>query len=255
MESWVTFPDKAADFKNQLEWLGGALDQLNNLRMIWPLSRPQTLEREELEKTIYFSEHDLLAYEDVFKYKDIYAKDIPFSVSGAEAVKYGISDGCTTATKTFIVLAKAAGIENIRFVATGCTSNYNQACPIKNGARQFGVTISGHFFALVKIEDKWALVNCTYFNPHAAHEQNRYEILFSLDGLDLSPEMLNLRILRIPSFQKEGICQNRLYVQAIGKHHSDDLDVENYEALMNLSVSGDRNCTTCRYDLFEYLIY
>lgn len=250
MESWVTSPGEAQEFKSQLEWLDGALDQLNRIRMIWPLSQTQTLKREGLEKAIFYGKHDLQAYENVFKKKDIYARDIPFAVSGAEAVEFGISDGCTTATKKFIVLAKAAGIKNIRFVCTGCTSNYNGACPVKGQSRQPNVTINGHFFALVKIEDRWALVNCTYFNPHAIDEQNRYETFFSLDGLDFSPENLKLRILKIPSFQKEEICQSQLYVIAVGKHCDDDLDVENYEALMNLSVSGDRNCSTCRYNNF-----
>lgn len=250
MGSWVTNPDEAEEFKRQLNWLEEALEQLNRVRMIWPLSQSEDLKREELEKEVFYGKHDLLVYENVFKKKDIYARDIPFSVSGAEAVEYGIIDGCTTSTKTFIVLAKAAGLEEIRFVATGCTSNYNQACPVKDRPRQSDVTISGHFFALTKIEDRWALVNCTYFNPQSPYEETRFEILYSLDGLDVSPEMLKLRILKIPSFQKDEICQNSLYVMAVGDHNNDDLNIENYDALMNLSVSGDRDCSTCKYNNF-----
>ena len=250
MERWVTAPQEAQEFKGQLEWLESALDQLNRLRMIWPLSQTQELERKELEKEIFYGKHDLQAYENVFRKKDIYARDIPFAVSGAEAVEFGISDGCTTAAKTFIVLAKAAGIDDIRFVCTGCTSNYNDACPVHGQTRNQEVTINGHFFALVKIDGKWALVNCTYFNLQAVNEQACYEIFFSLEGMDFSPENLKLRILKIPSFQKEEICQKRLYVIAVGADCNDDLDVENYEALMNLSVSGNRDCSTCRHISF-----
>jgi len=28
------------------------------------------------------------------------------------------------------------------------------------------------------------------------------------------------------------------------------MDIENWEALMNMSVCGDRNCPTCKYDRF-----
>lgn len=253
IQSWITYPEKAEEFKRDLEWAIKGLEQLNKLRSIWPLSQEQSSRREELEELIFFGGHDLLVYENVIKKKNIYARDLPFAVSGSEAVEYGISDGCTTATKTFIVLAKAAGIEEIRFVGTGCTSDYNRACPTIGVNRDSNVTINGHWFALVRIQDRWALVNCTYFNSNSIYESGRYEILYELDGMPILPETLMLKVLRIPSFQREDICHNRLYVQCVGMDQNDDHDVENHEALMNMSVSGDRDCPICQYSQFQAL--
>ncbi len=253
IQSWITYPDNAEEFKRNMEWASNSLEQLNKLRTIWPLSQAQSSQREQLEETIFYGKHDLLVYANVIKKKDIYSRDLPFAVSGAEAVEYGIADGCTTATKTFIVLAKATGIEEIRFVGTGCTSDYNRACPVVGINRDPAVTINGHWFALVKIQDRWALVNCTYLDPYSTNEASRYEILYELDGMPILPETLMLKVLRIPSFQREDICQNRLYVQCVGNDQDDDHNVENHEALMNMSVSGDRDCSICQYAQFEAL--
>ena len=250
MESWVQDSRVAVEFRRQIDWLKTSIGQLDKLRNLWPLSREASQRMEDLQKTVFFAEHDLQVFENVIRTKGLYPRDVPFAVSGAEAVEYGISDGCTTATKAFIVLAKAAGIENIRFVATGCTSDFNRACPVKGISRDMNVTISGHFFALVKILDRWALVNCTFLNSYGIDENSRYEIFYELEGQVVSPETLKPMILKIPSFQKESICQNRLYVIGIGANSQDDMDIENWEALMNMSVCGDRNCPTCKYDRF-----
>jgi hypothetical protein len=250
METWVQDPQAAADLRAQVDWLKTSIRQLDRLRRLWPLSREASQRLEDLQEMVFYDDHDLQVFENVIGRKDIYPRDVPFAVSGAEAVEYGISDGCTTATKAFIVLAKAAGIQNIRFVATGCTSDYDRACPAKGRSRDLNVTISGHFFALVEILGRWALVNATYLNSFGLDEASRYEIFFELEGQIVTPETLKLMILRIPSFQKESLCQNRLYVIGIGADAEDDMDIENWDALMNMSVCGDRNCPTCKYDPF-----
>lgn len=255
IQSWIESPEEAEEFRIYLEWLTNALEYLNKLRSLWPLSHEETVNREDLSKQIFYGEHDLRVFEDVIKKKNIYSKDLPFAVSGAEAVEFGIRDGCTTFTKTFIVLAKAAGLEEIRAVTSGCTSDYNRACPFEGVERDPGVTINGHWFALVKIEGEWALVNCTYFNPYASLESDRYEIFFTLDGEEVSPANLMLKVLKIPSFQEQGICQNRLYVEGVGVDKDDDLDVENFEAKMNLAVSGDRECRICLYSQFTAVLF
>jgi len=253
IKSWVSNPEEAEKFKSKLKWASQNLEQLNRLRLIWPLSQEQSNQREELEKLLFYGNHDLNVYENVISKKNIYPQDLPFVVSGSEAVEYKIADGCCTTTKTFIVLAKAAGIENIRFVGSSCTSDYNDACPIIGYNRDPDVTINGHWFALVKIQEKWALVNCTYFNSYSQNEFSRYEILYKLDGLPIVPEHLLLKVLIIPSFQDNDTCHNRLYVKCVGENKDDDHDVENYEALMNISVSGDRDCPICKYPLFPAL--
>lgn len=252
IQSWIEDPIKAEEFRNHLDQLKKELDILNLKRKTELLSEEEIQKRKDLQKSIFFGEHDLRVYQDVFKKKSIYPADLPFVVTGSEAVEYGIQDGCTTFTKTFIVLAKASELEDLRFVPTGNTEDYNRACPQKGEARKEDVTINGHFFALVKIEGKWALVNCTYFEPYAVEESQRYEVFFELEGEPVSPETLKNKRIRVPSFQREGNPPppKELYVIAVGKDSNDDLDIENYRALMNMSVSGNCESPICIYDLF-----
>jgi hypothetical protein len=254
METWLKNPDKAEEFRNSLEKQKTDLRRLYEKRITHLLSAEEDKQRQELQQAVFIGEHDLRVFNEVIRKKDISPLDIPFAVSGAEAVVYGITDGCTTAAKTFIVLAQAAGLKETRYVATGNVPDYNLACISKGQPRRPEITINGHFFALVKIEGRWALVNCTYYNPYSEDDEIRYEIFFNLDGQEVNPDMLKLRILRIPSFQRDAggtlPPPNRLYVIAVGKDSQDDLDIENYNALMNLSVSGDRNCPECKYNRF-----
>ncbi len=250
IQSWLKDPKEEEKFYNHLEELKTELRQLEDKKRTDLLSNEEVKRRKKIQQDLYYGEHYLKVFREVIKKKDIYPKDLPFVVSGAEAVEYGISDGCTTATKTFIVLAKAAGIKQIRFVATGCTLNYNRACPEKGQSRNQDVTINGHFFALVKIHGKWALVNCTFLEPYSEDENLRYEIFYELEGKPIDPEMLKQEVLAIPSFQRSDLCHNRLYVIGVGKDSDDDLDVENYNALMNMSVSGDPDHSLCKYDKF-----
>ncbi len=250
---WIQDSSRADQFEADLKRTKDNLARLYEKRKSQLLTETDVRKRDEWQQAVFYGEHDLWVYRNVVQKKDILPDDMPFAVSGAEAVEFGISDGCTTAAKTFIVLAHAAGLSETRFVATGNVPDYSKACPLINKPRQPDVTINGHFFALAKIEGRWALVNCTYFDPYADEEAGRYEIFFRLDGQDVSPEMLKLRILRIPSFQREGTPPppNRLYVIALGKNSQDDMDIENYRALMNLSVSGDRDCSDCKYATFR----
>jgi hypothetical protein len=247
---WIQDSKRAEEFKSQVAEMWVALNELNRKRTTALLTKEEHKKLGELRQSVFFGEHDLMVYDELISKKDIYPNDLPFAVSGAEAVKYRISDGCTTATKAFIVLAKAAGFKEIRFVATGCTSDYNRACLSTGIPRKEGVTISGHFFALVKVQEKWALVNCTYFNPYGLDEKTRYEIFFELDGQAVSPDSIRPIILKIPSFQREDLCHNQLYVIGIGQNSDDDMDIENYDALMNMSVCGDRDCSICKYKQF-----
>lgn len=252
IQDWLKEPEEMEVFNSQLKASVQKLRGINDKRMTALLSKDECEKRKKLQRFIFFAMHDLSVYYNVIRTKDISPRDLPFVVSGAEAVEYGIADGCTTATKTFIVLAKAAGIKEVRFVPTGNVLDYNKACKAKGKTRKQGVTINGHFFALVKIQGKWALVNCTYFEPYSLDDSIRYEIFFWLDQEEVSPEMLTNRILKIPSFQREGKPRppNRLYVIGVGKDNDDDLDIENYKALMNMSVSGDRDCDICKKSQF-----
>jgi hypothetical protein len=250
IQEWIQDPKQAEEFKSKLAERQAGLDELYRKRTMTLLTKEEHKKLGEERQWIFFGEHDLMVYDKLISKKDILPNDLPFAVSGAEAVKYRISDGCTTATKAFIVLAKAAGLKEIRFVATGCTSDYNRACTSTGIPRKKEMAISGHFFALVKVQSKWALVNCTYFDPYSPDEKKRYEVFFELDGQPVSPDSLRQSILKIPSFQREGLCHKQLYVIGIGRNGDDDMDIENYDALMNMSVSGDRDSPICKYERF-----
>lgn len=252
MQRWVKDQKKADEFQSHLHQLKKEFVLLNQKRLTKFLSQEEFKKRKELLKSLYFGEHNLRVFREVINRKNIYSEDLPFVVSGSEAVEYGIRDGCTTATKTFIVLAKAAGMEDIRFVPTGSIVNYNQACPQQGEPRKQDVTINGHFFALTKISGEWALVNCTYFEPYTQDESLRYEIFFELDGVLVSPEMLKDKIIQVPSFQGMS-THKKLYVIAVGEDSNDDLNIESYRTLMNMSVSGDRDCPLCKYEQFNIL--
>jgi hypothetical protein len=256
MEKWLVNPKEEADYRAFLQEKKISLKRLYDKRSSSLLTAEEDKQRQEWQREVFMGDHDLKVFDEVIRKKDILPQDIPFAVSGAEAVVYGISDGCTTAAKTFIVLALAAGLKETRYVTTGNVPDYNLACPAKGKSRKPDITINGHFFAMVKVDGRWALVNCTYFDPYSEDEKTRYEIFFSLDGQDVDPEMLRSRILRVPSFQQEAAKgapnspPTRLYVIGVGRDRRDDMDIENYDALMNLSVSGDRNSPICRYDRF-----
>ncbi|MBN1222360.1 MAG: hypothetical protein JXB23_03875 [Candidatus Aminicenantes bacterium] len=246
-------PHSVEEFRTHLSKQKEDLDLLHKKREKELLSEEEVKRRKELLRSIFFAEHNLRIYETVISKKDIYSDDLPFVVSGAEAVEYGISDGCTTATKTFIVLAKASGLNELRFVCSCNTEDYNSACPAVGKLRKEGVTINGHFFALARIADKWALVNCTYFEPYAEDNSLKYEIFFNLDGEEITPDTLQFKTIRVPSFQREATPPppKVLYFAGVGKDSDDDMNIENYRALMNLSVSGDRDSGICRLNPFQ----
>ena len=256
MAAWLAAPDECKRLHESLSDRESELRRLRERRRTVLLSEVEDKRLRQGQRDLFHDQHDLAVFEGLLRQKVIGSEDIPFAVSGAEAVAYGITDGCTTAAKAFIVLAQAAGLKETRFVATGNVADYDLACIGKGKPRDASITINGHFFAMAKIEDRWALVNCTYFEPYSEDPEVRYEIFFELDGQSVDPDMLMARILRVPSFQREvsaGVHPPplQLYVMGVGKDSLDDLDVENYEALMNLSVSGDRDCPVCGRDPFQ----
>jgi len=136
MGSWIEDPKKLEEFKKQIEEMKPTLETLYKKRTQTLLSEEEHKKLRELQKSVFLGEHDLKVFEELVSKKDICHEDLPFAISGAEAVKYKISDGCTTATKTFMVLAKAAGIQDLRFVATGNVPDYDTACISQGKARK-----------------------------------------------------------------------------------------------------------------------
>ncbi len=246
-KKWIRNPALVDEFKVELEKKKKRLDELNRQRLERLLTKEEHKERKELIRGIFFDEHNIRVYENLIKNKNMVAQDMAFVVSGSEAIEHRVRDGCTTMAHLFIALAKAAGIDDVRFVICANVSEYLQACPQLGLPRNEDVEIDGHMVALVKINKRWALVNCTHFEPYSRTEETRYEILYELEGEAISPEMLRGSILRIPSYQREDFPPSELLVVGVGKDKNDDLDVENHKALMNLSVSGQGDSPICRW--------
>jgi uncharacterized protein YnzC (UPF0291/DUF896 family) len=248
-KKWIRDPGSVQEFKNELEKKKERLNALNSLRLQRIFTEEEHKERKGLIRQIYLDSHDVQVYENLTRHKNMVAQDMAFVVSGSEAIEHRIRDGCTTMAHLFISLAKAAGISDVRFVVGANVSEFEKACPQNGQERIKEVEIDGHMMALVKIDGRWALVNCTYFEPFSTNTDIRYEILYKLDNLAVSPEMLLGRVIRIPSYQRENFPPSRLLIVGVGKDQDDDLDVENHEALMNLSVSGSPDCPVCKWKL------
>jgi hypothetical protein len=251
LKKWIRDPALIEDYKKSLVSKKSRLEQLNRLRSEKILSDDEHKERKILLKQIFFEEHNIRAYQNLIRHKNMVAQDLAFVVSGSEAIEHRIRDGCTTMAHLFIALAKAAGLQDVRFVIGANVSEFKKACPQLGKPRKKDVEIDGHMLALAKIDGQWALVNCTHLEAYSTDEKFRYEILYELDGQTISPEMLRGRVLRLPSYQREDFPPSELLIVGVGTDKNDDLDVENHKALMNLSVSGSPDSPVCTWNLTE----
>lgn len=251
LKAWLRNPTLTETFKTDLAVKEKRLAELDRLRLKRILVEKEYQERQDLRRDIFFGNHNLRIYENLLKNKKMRPEDLAFVVSGSEAIQHQVRDGCTTMAHLFITLAKAARLKDVRFVVGANVSEFRKACPCLNQGRISDVEIDGHMVALVKIDGKWVLVNCTYFEPYSLDNNTRYEILTSFEGDEIRPGELRGKVLRLPSFQKENFPPSELLIAGVGKNPDDDLEVENHMALMNLSVSGDPRDSTCRWTLPE----
>jgi len=249
LKTWIRDPSLVDPFRAGLAAKKKKLAALDDLRRNKVLSESEFKERRDLTRDIFSGDHNLRVYEDLLKKKTMRAEDLAFVASGSEAIEHRVQDGCTAMAHVFIVLAKAAGLKDVRFLVGANLSEFQKACPRLGPNRVPDVEIDGHMVALVLIDGKWALVNCTYFEPFSLEEKTRYEILTSFEGKDIVPEKLKGKILRLPSFQRDNFPPSELIIAGVGKDADDDLEVENHKALMNLSVSGDPGDATCRWTI------
>jgi uncharacterized protein YnzC (UPF0291/DUF896 family) len=250
-KTWINDPSLVNKFKLDLEGKKRRFNELSSKRNEMILTEEEFKERRELIRSIFFDEHNLRVYENLIKHKNILAQDVAFVVSGSEAIEYGVRDGCTTMAHLFIALAKAAGMKDVRFIVCANVSEYLEACPQLGKPRDESVEIDGHMMAVVKIDGRWALVNCTHLEPYSLEDETHYEIIYEIDGEKVSPETLLGKVLKIPSYQRESFPSSQLLVVGIGQDKDDDLDVENHRALMNLSAGGDRESPICRWKISE----
>jgi hypothetical protein len=251
LKTWIRDPSLVNKFKLDLEGKKRRFNDWSSKRNEMILTKEEFEERRELIRSIFFDEHNIGVYENLLRHKNILAQDVAFVVSGSEAIEHRVRDGCTTMAHLFIALAKAAGIKDVRFVVCANVCEYLEACPQLGKPRNESVEIDGHMVALVKIDERWALVNCTRFEPYSPENETRYEIIYEIDGEKVSPDTLLGKVLEIPSYQREDLPPSKLLVVGIGQDKDDDLDVENHRALMNLSAGGDRENPICRWKIQE----
>jgi len=168
-------------------------------------------------------------------------RDYPFVLTGRKVLELGVIDGCTTASRVFSVLARAAGFE-VRLVGA---SNLDTLRAIwRPGRERAEGGVNGHKMALVRIKGRWHLVNT---NLHAPARDPAYEILAVVNGKPVSPETLPGQVLRLPSMQvDDGRRSPRLVVTNVGSPAAEDLGEHTFEANLNLAVSGDPASPLCR---------
>jgi transglutaminase-like putative cysteine protease len=168
-------------------------------------------------------------------------RDYPFVLTGRHVLELGVLDGCTTASRAFSVLARAAGLE-VRLVGA---SNLDTLRGIwQPGRERAEGGVNGHKMALVRIEGRWHLVNT---NSHAPARDPSYEIFDTVNGKPVTPETLPGQVLRLPSMQvDDGRRSPRLVVTNVGSPDAEDLGEHTFAANLNLAVSGDPSSPLCR---------
>ncbi len=249
LKTWIRDQGLASQFEDSMGAKKSRLDTLHQKTIGGLLTVGEARERRDLLRETFLGAHNLRVYHNLLKNKKMLAEDLAFVVSASEAIRHHVQDGCTTMAHVFIALAKAAGIEDVRFLVGANVSELLQACPLAGRNREESVEIDGHMVAVVKIDGRWAIVNCTYLEPYAVDPDVRYEILTSFEGGAIVPEKLTGKILRFPSYQREGFPPRELLIVGVGSDPDDDLEVENHTALMNLSVSGDPGDPSCRWQI------
>ena len=247
LKTWIRDPGLVGQFEQSMAAKKSRLDALQRKTREGVLTVSEAQERRDLLRETFFGTHNLRVYHDLLKHKKMLAEDLAFVVSGSEAIRHRVQDGCTTMAHVFIALAKAAGIKDVRFLVGANVSEFLQACTWGGRKRTESVEIDGHMVAVVKIDGRWAIVNCSYLEPWAVDPDVRYEILTTFEGEVIVPEKLLGKILRFPSYQRAGFPPSELLIAGVGSNPDDDLEVENHTALMNLSVSGHPWDPTCRW--------
>jgi len=168
-------------------------------------------------------------------------RDYPFVLTGRQVLELRVIDGCTTASRAFSVLARAAGLE-VRLVGA---SNLDALREVwRPGRERAEGGVNGHKMALVRIKGRWHLVNTNF---HAPAGDPAYEIFDVVNGKPVSPETLPGQVLRLPSMQvDDGRRSPRLVVTNVGSPDAEDLGEHSFAANLNLAVSGDPGSPLCR---------
>jgi hypothetical protein len=162
--------------------------------------------------------------------------DVFFAPSADELIKTKAAFGCSHYARTFIAVVKALGLINnpkdMRYVIACKADDYNKALH-KNDNE---MTINGHQFVLVRINEEWIAINTSKSN-------------WSLMPKNFSPDLLS-HDENIPIQFKE-YPDITFLLRKIGKDYNDGCEDSSLQSLMNIYRSGDAQDPSFRWNHFK----
>lgn len=150
--------------------------------------------------------------------------DVFFAPSADDIIKTKAAFGCSHYARSFIAIVKALGLitnpEDIRYVITSKSDNYNQALD----SLDTETTINGHQFIIVKIASEWIAINTSKSEWTAMPES------FTTASV-VPPKNIPIRFASYPEIT--------FLFRKIGKDFNDDCGDNALAALMNIYRSGE----------------
>ena len=159
------------------------------------------------------------------KYMQENPADVFFAPSADEIIKTKAAFGCTHYARAFIAIVKALNLVNnpqdLRYVVSSKADDYNKALHTND----YGMTINGHQFVLVKIHSTWIAIDTSKGNTNIMTEG------FS-PGSCVPPGNIPIHFESYPD-------DVVFLLRKIGRNFNDDCGDDSLSALMNISRSGD----------------
>ena len=239
MARWHRDPASRAAWLERLRRIQARITELRNTASRRLLTGNEAEDLARAEQTGRVMQRREEAWQAV--YARVPPADYPFVLTGRRALELGVLDGCTSASRVFGELARAAGIE-VRLVGSSDLTGLGRIW--RRGEKRAEGGVNGHKMALVRLAGQWFLVNTNFHQPA---RPNAYEIMDSLGGKPVRPETLVGTVLRLPSMQvADGRRSPALLVTQVAPPGAPDLGEFTREANLNLAVSGDPTCAICR---------
>lgn len=239
MARWRREPSARATWLERLQRTSARVEELRAIAGERLHTGDEAADLSRAERILRLMRHRDAAWRGL--YSKVEPRDYPFVLTGRKALELGVLDGCTSASRTFCLLARAAGLE-VRLVGASDLEGLRHIW--RPGEERVDGGVNGHKMALVRLEGTWHLVNTNY---HAPARNPPYEILDSLKGEPVEPGTLPGKVLRLPSMQvADGRRSPALVVTGVAGPDAEDLGEFTREANLNLAVSGDAACPTCR---------
>ena len=199
-------------------------DKLENLRLGFLYTLNLSSEQKQILKTWRS------------KFMQLNPADVFFAPSADDIIKTKAAFGCSHYARSFIAIIKALHLvnnpEDIRYVITSKSDNYNQA--LDN--RDIELTINGHQFVIVKIAGKWIALNTS------KGEWVQLPDGFTPDSV-VPPKNISVQFTSYPEVT--------FLFRKIGKDFNDDCNDSSLTALMNIYRSGDENNPNFKWEEYS----